>query len=271
MGKFTSTKLFKVIWIAALFVLLLVVNPVGVMRPVRGIFVGALLPFQKVAYALSLAGENARDFVTSVGQLKQENEDLLRQNQDLLSQNAKLNDLQNENDMLRSQLELLPRQQYDLVSATITSQDPSGLGNWITIDKGSNDGITQGMPVIFSKGILVGRIQDVFADSSSVMLLTNPKSTVNVATTESQAEGVARGEYGLGLILDMVLQTDTINSGDSVVTSGIGGDIPKGLFVGTLQDVHPTDDHLFQQATINMPLQVSKLQIVFVIRSQKQS
>jgi len=269
MRKLTSTKLFKVIWIAALFVLLLIINPVGVMSPVRGIFVGAFLPFQKVAYALSLAGENTKDFITSVGQLKEENENLFKQNQDLLAQNAKLNDLQNENDMLRSQLDLLPRSQYDLVSATITSQDPNGLGNWMTIDKGASSGITQGMPVIFSKGILVGRIQDVYPDSSSVMLLTNPKSTINVITTQNQAKGVATGQYGLGLILDMVLQTDTINSGDSVVTSGIGGDIPKGLLVGTLQDVHQTDDHLFQQATINAPLQVSKLQIVFVIRSQK--
>jgi rod shape-determining protein MreC len=269
MKRFTSTKLFKVVWIAALFAALVAINPAGIMQPIRGFFIGALLPFQKVAYSFSLAAENVKDFVGSVGELKKENEDLFKKNQDLLAENASLHDLQNENTMLRSQLDLLPRGQYDLVSATITSQDPNGLGNWMTIDKGSADGITAGMPVIFSKGILIGRIHDVYNNSSSVMLLTNPKSTVNVITTQSQAKGVARGEYGLGLMLDMILQTDTLQGGDTIVTSGMGGDIPKGLFVGTLQDVHPSDDHLFQQATINEPLQVSKLQIVFVIRGQK--
>ena len=269
MRKFTSTKLFKVIWIGGLFILLLAINPVGIANPVRGFVMELLFPFQKVAYSFSIGTEGVKDFIGSIGQLKKENEVLFKNNQDLLAENANLKDLQNENAMLRSQLDLLPRNKFDLASATIVSQDPNGLGNWMVIDKGSNDGIRPGMPVIFSKGILIGKVQDVYPNGASVMLLTNPRSTINVITTASEAKGVVRGEYGLGLILDMILQTDTIQAGDNVVTSGIGGDMPKGLLVGTLQDVHPSDDHLFQQATINGPLQVSKLQIVFVIRSQK--
>jgi cell shape-determining protein MreC len=80
---------------------------------------------------------------------------------------------------------------------------------------------------------------------------------------------VIKGEYGLGIMLDMVLQTDSINVGDSVVTSGISGEVPRGLYVGTIQEIHQSDDHLFQQAIIASPLQVAKTQIVFVIKNSK--
>jgi rod shape-determining protein MreC len=269
MGKIISTKLFKVMWVAALFVLLLIINPAGFMQPFRNIFVNMMLPFQKVAYSFSIGTENIKDFFVSIGQLKSENEKLLKENRDLIAENASLTDLQNENTILRNQIDLLPRDTFDLESAVVVSQDPNGLGNWMIINKGSDNGIKQGMPVIYSKNILVGKIQDVNPTNSVVMLLTNPKSIINIISSSNEAKGVVRGEYGLGLMLDMVLQTDVIKSGDNIVTSGMGGDIPRGLFVGTLQDVHPSEDHLFQQATINPPLQVSKLQLVFIIRGGK--
>jgi rod shape-determining protein MreC len=180
-----------------------------------------------------------------------------------------VNDIKNENAFLREQLNLLPRDQYNLVSAFVVSQDPNETGNWLEIDKGSNDGITVGMPVIVSKGILIGRVQQVNSGSSQISLLTNPKSTINIMDVASGAKGVAKGEYGLGIIFDMVLQTDSINVGDSVVTSGVGSEIPRGLYIGTIQEIHQSDDHLFQQAVLTAPLQVSKLQMVFVIKNSK--
>ena len=90
-----------------------------------------------------------------------------------------------------------------------------------------------------------------------------------MATVQTGAKGVIKGEYGLGLIFDMILQTDSIQSGDEIVTSGIGGQLPRGLLVGTVQNVHASDDHLFQQATVVSPLQISKLQFVFVVVGNK--
>lgn len=269
MQKFSSTKLFKVIFIAALFLGLIFLNPYKIFNPVRSGFNLVLLPFQKVFYSFSVGFENTKDFFASVGNLKGENEKLIKENQQLLSENAMLKDMKNENTMLREQIDLLPRDKFDLAAAFVVSQDPNGMGNWLEIDKGSDDGIVEGMPVIISKGILIGRIQNVSSYKSQVMLLTNPKSTINVMTTNSGAKGVIKGEYGLGVILDMILQTDTINIGDSVVTSGVGGEIPRGLYVGNIQEIHESDDHLFQQAVMAFPVQAAKLQIVFVIKGNK--
>jgi rod shape-determining protein MreC len=201
--------------------------------------------------------------------LKKENENLIREKQKLLAENAMLGDVKNENMLLREQLNLIPRGDFNLTAAFVTSQDPNGMGNWLEIDKGSSDGIQMGMPVIVSSGILVGKVQEVSISNAKILLLTNPQSVVNVATLQDGTKGVAKGEYGLGIIFDMILQTDVIHVGSDVVTSGIGGDIPKGLYVGTVQEVHSSDDHLFQQAVISSPIQVSKLQMVFVIKGNK--
>lgn len=266
MGKFSKTKLFKTSAIVIFFALLAVWNPVRFFDPVRGGFLYVASPVQKAVYSFSAGLGEMRDFLMSIGQLKDENNDLLTQQQLLLSENAQLNDLKRENDDLRNQLGLLPRSAYDLAAASIIGQDPDGLGNWIEIDKGSDDGIRAGMVVVVSKGILVGKIQQVSATTSHVTLLTNPESTINVTTASNDTHGVARGQYGLGIIFDMILQSDTVSAGDEVITSGIGGTVPSGLYVGTVQEVHPSADHLFQQATIKSPLQISKLEFVFVIK-----
>jgi rod shape-determining protein MreC len=269
MKRVASTRLFKIIAIVALSAGLIFFNPEKIFNPVRSGFLYVLAPFQKVFYSLALGFESGKEFLGSIGQLKHENEQLMKDNQSLMAENATLKDAKDENATLREQLGLLPRDRYDLAAAFVVSRDPNGTGNWLQIDKGSDDGLAPGMPVIVSKGVFIGRIQQVGAKSSQVLLLTNPKSTVNVMTVGNGAKGVAKGEYGLGIILDMVLQTDSINVGDSVVTSGIGGEIPRGLYVGTIQEVHQSDDHLFQQAVLTPPLSVSKLQLVFVIKGSK--
>jgi len=266
MLKLSKTKLSKTLAIAVFFVLLVLWNPVRFFDPLKSGFSYILFPFQKAAYSFSAGLGGLKDFLGSIGQLKQENESLLADKQFLLSQNAQLNDLKRENDDLRSQLGMLPRDKYELVAASVVGQDPNGLGNWIEIDKGSIDGIQEGMIVVVSKGILVGKVQHVALNTSQVTLLTNPESTINITTAANDTHGVARGQYGLGIIFDMIVQSDTVNVGDEVITSGIGGTTPPGLYVGTVQEVHPSSDHLFQQALIKSPLQVSMLEFVFVIK-----
>lgn len=254
---------------AAFLLMLIFANPYNLFNPFRGIVTTVFSPFQKVFYSFSYGYNNTKDFLGSIGQLKNENEKLIREKQELLAKNAMLSDTENENKILREQIGLLPREKFDLIAASVISQDPHGMGNWLELDKGSDDGISEGMSVIVSRGILLGRVQEVSAKSSKVILLTNSKSTVNGITTKNSAKGIVKGEYGLGILFDMVLQTDSIQVGDEVVTSGIGEEFPRGLFVGVIQEVHNSDDNLFQQAVISSPVQVSKLQMVFIVKGIK--
>jgi rod shape-determining protein MreC len=91
---------------------------------------------------------------------------------------------------------------------------------------------------------------------------------INAQDIETEAKGVVRGEYGLGTVLDMVSQTDILNVGDTVVTSGLGGDLPKGLLVGNIQEIRTTPDKLFQQADLMSRVKYSDLDVIFIIKNK---
>ncbi len=267
--KFFKSKLFRVIIIIAVCGLLIFFNPINIFNPLRNAAWTALSPFQKIAYLLSLKIGNAGEFIFSIGQFKKENEKLLMENQKLLAENAKLAGIKKQNEIFKEQLNLLPREKFDLETAYVIGQDPDGFGSWLEISKGSDEGIEDGMPVIVSGGILIGKIDEIQKNSSRVILTTNPQSKINSMTSESGTKGIVRGEYGLGIIFDMISQTDPISAGDKVITSGMSNNVPRGLFIGIVQDVKLSPDRLFQQAAVIFPIQFSKLEIVSVIKSVK--
>lgn len=269
MKKLISTKFFHFLLVIIVFGVLVFWNPRSLFSPFSRATAFFLNPFEKGIYALSLKVSSIGESLSSIGKIKKENEALFKNNVELSARVAQLEDQKRENDFLRSQLELLPRGQYELISASVVSQDQGGLGNWIGIDKGSNQGLVKNMPVIISNSILVGKIDEVYGNSAKVMLLSNPKSAVNGVISASEAKGIIRGEYGLGIILDMVMQSDKINIGDDVITSGIGGDTPRGLLIGKVRQVQPSEDHLFQQAIISPAIQTDNLSTVFIIKSNK--
>lgn len=266
-SKFFSGKLFKVFLVLAVFGLLIFFNPSNFFNPVRSVFSGIAAPFQKVAYLISFKAAQVGDFFSSIHRFKQDNEKLVGENQRLMAENAMLKDEKQENSILREQLKLLPRDKFDLETAHVISQDPYGSGNWIEINKGANYGIQKGMPVIISGGILVGRIEEVYYTTAKIILITNPNNIVNGIVADTEVKGIVRGEYGLGIIFDMVLQTDVIKEGDEVITSGLGENMPRGLFIGNIREVKLSSDRLFQQALISSPIKFTRLQTVSVIKN----
>lgn len=264
--RFYSTKLFKMIIVVAVCGLLVFLNPAQLFNPFRTVFSTAISPFQKIAYLFSLKVENAGNFLASIGKLKKENEKLTEENQRLQAENAQIQDLRRQKEILENQLNLLPREKYELENAYVIASDPSGRGNWIDISKGSQNGIKEGMSVIISQGILIGKIEKAELVSSRVALLSNPASRINAMTAQSGSKGIIKGEYGLGLILDIVSQNDILNKGDDVITSGLGGEIPRGIYIGKIKDVRESPDKLFWEAVVISPLNLSSLEVVSVIK-----
>lgn len=265
--KITATKLFKVAVVTAVFGLLVFLNPQKIFDPVRLVIYGIYYPFEKTFYFMSLKISDTKDFFSSIGNLKEDNRNLIMENQRLSAENAKFRDVESENALLRDQLKLNPQQKFNLENALVIGQDSYGLSNWVVIDKGSTDGIESGMPVIASDGIMVGKIEETYPKSSKVSLLTNSQSIVNAVVSGTETKGVVKGEYGLGIILDMVLQTEVLKVGDEVITSGIGGNAPRGLLIGKIQEARPSEDRLFQQAVIYPSVKFSDLRLVSVIKN----
>jgi rod shape-determining protein MreC len=266
-NKFLSPNITKFLAVALVCILLILVNPSGIFNPIRGIFSEISYPFQKTFYFLGRTVSGTFDFLKTIGDIKQENESLLRENNELSAEIALLSDEKKENEMLHEQLKLIPRDKFSLEAAFVMGQDPERLGSWITLDKGSSSGIIAGMPVIVYEGILIGKVSEVTPHTAKVTLLSDADSVVNVLDNETNSKGILKGEYGLGVIMDMVSQQDALNVGDTVMTSGLSNNIPRGLLIGKIQEVRQTSDKLFQQAIVLPRIKYSDMQVVYVIKN----
>lgn len=251
---------------ATICLLLIFLNPRGAFNPIQKFFLRVAYPIQKTFYILGRKTSDSLVFLGSIRNLRVENEKLIRENHSLAAEMANFKSEQKENAMLREQLSLAPKKDFNLEASFVIGQDPQRLGSWLLIDKGNDKGIKVGMPVIAFEGILIGKISEVNLNSSKVDLLSFFGSAVNAIDVETNARGVVKGEYGLGIIMDMISQSESLNEGDIIVTSGLGSDMPKGLLIGKIQEIRQTGDKLFQQAIVMPRVKYSKLDMVFVVK-----
>lgn len=261
-----SPKNKKFFLTAILLIVVIFFASLGANNPVRGFMLTIAGPFFKTFRIFSGGAAGLFDFLGSIGDLKDENQRLAKENQKLLSENALFKDIKKENEILRNEMKLAPKEKYDLEASFIIAQDPKSPSNRFLIDKGKNRGLAENMPVIVSGGILVGKVSEVFPNTSGISLITDQNSLVNAETTDSGVKGIAKGTFGLGLMIDLVSQADVINEGDAVITSGLGNEMPRGLLIGKIGQISQSPDRLFQQAAIISPVDFSNLRIVNVIK-----
>jgi rod shape-determining protein MreC len=149
-------------------------------------------------------------------------------------------------------------------AASVIGRDPSPFLHYIIVDKGSNDGLRRGMPVVTDQG-LVGRVDGVISSAARIQLITDPASVVNVRLQKAGREAVLVGNISGDLSLDLIPQDVKLEPGDVVLTSGLGGGYPTDLIVGQVLSVRKRDSDLFQQATIQAVVDFSQLKIVLII------
>ena len=130
--------------------------------------------------------------------------------------------------------------EYETVNATVLSRNKSYWFNTITIDKGRRSGIKKDMAVVTKNG-LVGKITKVSYNSSEVKLITsddvNYKVSVGISTESGDTYAILNGydkKEGL-LMVTGVDKTTNIKENDVVVTSGLGGKEPRGIYVGVVK------------------------------------
>ena len=155
-----------------------------------------------------------------------------------------------------------PENRY--VAASVIGRDPSPFLQYLIINRGSDDDLRRGMPVVTNQG-LVGRISRVTAGASTVQLITDPAMVVNVRIEPSRAQAVMRGSVTGEVSLDMIPQSAEVKPGDLVLTSGLGGDYPPNILIGQITGVRSRDFDLFQTASVQPVIDLSQLEIVLII------
>jgi len=221
------------------------VAPVGavgefVTRPIRGVFqwIGDLGVSRSQLEALRLQNEKLRNTVATLEEARLEN--LRLQSLVNFAQSSKLKSL----------------------GAHVIGR-PTQWDRVITLDRGTADGVREGMPVVGTLGTtpaaateasaaggLIGQTIDVTAHSARVRLITDQSSGVASTIQSNRAEGIVHGSIDGGLSLDFISHETTVKAGDVVITSGMGGVFPKGLLVGEVTKVTNQPSSLYQDIVL---------------------
>lgn len=209
-----------------------------------------------------------QDFVTAprdIVSLRTRNAELESQVSQLQAQVIELQQRVSETEILAALVDFSrtsPESTYK--AAAVIGRDPSPFLHYIIINRGSNDDIRRGMPVVTNQG-LVGRVDAVIADAARVQLITDPASAVNVQLQNTDTDAVLVGSVTGDVTLDMISQDVIVESGDLILTSGLGGGYPPDLILGQVVTVRTLEFELFQQATVQPAVDFNRLPIVLVI------
>jgi rod shape-determining protein MreC len=200
-----------------------------------------------------------------IGQLRSDNEQLVKQRNQLLAQVADLQSAERENQAIKKQFHLHKSSDKTIKVAHSAGLSQQGNVSYLLIDQGRDQGVQVGQ-IVLSDGVLVGRIQQVDQHTSLVQLPISLGSTVPVVIRHGQAviKGVVEGSFNLTARLTQVLPTDTLEPNEVIETSADGGVYPPGIVVGQVGAVTKKDSQVFQSASVNLLWDIRQLEIVFV-------
>jgi len=262
-NKFSSTIQTTIIFLVVGGVMALALG--GYFSSASNVFTDSLINVQSWFSSRFIA---LQDFFTAprdIASLRQQNADLQNEVADLQSQVIQLQQQVGETQVLAALVDFSrARPENTYRAAAVIGRDPSPFLHYVIINRGSNDGILRGMPVVTDQG-LVGRVDAVIADAARVQLVTDPASSVNVRLQNADVEASLVGSVTGDVILELIPQDASLETGDLVLTSGLGGGYPPDLIVGQVVNIRSRDYDLFQQATIQPVVDFNRLQIVLVI------
>lgn len=198
--------------------------------------------------------------------------DLQAENHELMAQLVKLQQLQQDNAALRDQFETTAIPNKQLIPSQVIG-DPQFVPGVsepevLVVDKGKADGVAIGDTVVYKTNLL-GSITQVTAHASFVTLASNKATSFTAKTSATNAQGVLTGQGNGVMVLGNVVLSEKLQVGDMVLSSGgqdiSGKGMPPGLIVGKIVSVDKKASNLYQSASVQSLLDITKLTTVFVM------
>lgn len=224
-----------------------------------------------VAYPVN-AVQGFADSVSGLMNTYTENRELKQKVSELAQVKVRDQTLAKENKQLKAELKLKNSlTDYSTVSAAVMSRTPSSWQQQLVINKGQTSGIKKNMPVL-SGGGLIGRVAEVNKTNSKVELLSDTSESSNRfsividGTDGKSVNGIITGYNARTneLIMGQVTSTARIKKGAKVVTNGMGGVTPKGLYVGKVSRIGKDDYGLAKKVYIKPATNFNEINIVTV-------
>ncbi len=199
---------------------------------------------------------------------QQQNQTLKRENLELRSELQQTREILQQNVRLRKLLAFVDELDRPALPAQVIGEDASNWARTILIDKGTQAGLSNGLPVVSAQGV-VGRIIKIAPNSARVLLITDASSAVAALVQRTRTRGVVRGR-GDSLSLEYALRDAEIKIGDLLITSGMGGIFPKGLPLCQVETVEKDQFGLFQRIKARPSVDFSHLEEVMVIVGEEE-
>ncbi len=197
--------------------------------------------------------------------LRQRNSQLEAENSRLQVQIVELQQQVTEAQLLSTLVDYERRHvENQYIAASVIARDVSPFMHYVIIDRGSDDGLRKGMPVVTQQG-LVGNIAAVTAGAARVQLINDPGSSINVTLQQSGVEAVLNGQLTGEIQLNMISQNSVVQPGDLVMTSGLGGNYPANIVIGQVVTIRTEASSMFQSASVQPAVDFSQLEIVLTI------
>ncbi len=229
----------------------------------------AFSPLRGVAETASEPFTNAWHGITGYGDLKDENDELRRRLAEREGAAVVEEDATQQLAELLSQLGLEWIGDIPTTTARVVAGSPSNFSHTVDINKGSDDGIQEGMAVVNGAG-LVGRIVQVTSGRSTVQLITDPDFAVGVRLIPSGVTGTARGRgRGDDLLVDSNIQIgsdDVPEAGTALTTSGLElSAFPESIPVGKVREVKEASDGLVLDLVVRPMADTEKISFLTVL------
>lgn len=223
-----------------------------------------ITPIQRAALAAQMAVKGLwTDYVFLVG-AADENTLLKSRVLSLENENMRLKDEVLLGRRLKSTLEFMDDAGFNSKAASITGFTSTPWARTITINKGASSGLGKDMAVISASGA-VGRIIETASSASTVLLLTDARSDIDVYVERTRIKAVIEGSGEDSLILKYIRIDDDVTLGDVVITSGLIGIFPKGVAVGEVVKIEKSRDNFFKYIEVKPKVDMKTLEEVVVV------
>ena len=249
-------------------------------NPVGGVLQRVLSPIEQPVLQMGNAlRDNTRAF-WGFTEVSRQNEELRKKVEQLTGDNLKLKTEilagMRYNVLDQGQFRSPTLEKYEKVGASVVNRNPTTWYRTLTLNRGSQDGVSVNDPVIGDLG-LVGKIVSVTPTTSEVLLILDGEGQVSAlvrGSTGNSTFGIVQGNYKRGSRLTsegnlqmLFRREDNINVGDLVLTSGLGGVYPKDVPIGQVKEIQLDPSGLLKTAYIQPLIDFDSLEEAYIVKT----
>jgi len=229
-----------------------------------GVVMDVAAPVQKAVAMPFEAVRDVWDRYAAVLDAKRENEQLRSEVERLAEENHQLREGLVASGRLQRIARMRERYEIPMLPGELVGVDASPWFRSVLVDRGRDGGVRSGMPVISEQG-LVGLVTATARRSAKAMLVLDRQTAIDGVIQRSRSRGIVRGRGSDELEFEFVARGSDVHVDDLVITSGLGGVYPKGLYIGRIREISDPGEQLLQTATIRPAVDFGRLEQVFVM------